>query len=82
MKARIPPVKLVWFTLLIVSASLGAHIANMTYQHDTIVKGVLGISVIYLFSRVFWSSKKDPVEDWYNISKFTSITAQGCQKQN
>jgi len=58
------------YTLTIVFAFLGVHVANMTYHYDILVRGTLGISVIYLLFRVFWSSKKDdPIEDYSILSK-------------
>ena len=70
MKTRFPPIKVVALIVLFVAASLGIRVANVIYHYDVIVRGTLGVSVIYLFLRVFWSSKKDPADESYKISNF------------
>lgn len=69
MKTRIPSIKIIAFALVIVSASLGAHFGSIIYHYEVIVRGILGIALIYLFIRVFWSSKVDAVEDYYVVLK-------------
>jgi len=69
MKTKVPSIKIIVFALAIISASLGAHFGSIIYHYEVIGRGVLGIALIYLFIRVFWSSKVDAVEDYYVVLK-------------
>ena len=69
MKTRIPSVRNIVFALVIVFAILGVYLGSITYHYEIIVKGILGIAVIYLSFRVFWSSREDSIEDYYPFSK-------------
>jgi hypothetical protein len=69
MKTKPPLIKTIVYTLVIVFVFLGTYIASITYHHEFIVRGILGLAVMYLLFRVSWSSKEDSIEDYYPFSK-------------
>lgn len=54
-------VKSVVQVLVIASAILGVYIASKTYHYEVLVRGILGLVVIYHIYRTFWSSRSDEV---------------------
>ena len=69
MKTGISTVRIIVFSLMIVFAFLGVYLGSITYHYEIIVRGILGIAVIYLSFRVFFSSREDSIEDYYPFSK-------------
>jgi uncharacterized membrane protein YqgA involved in biofilm formation len=69
MGTRISTARIVAFASVIVSAILGVYLGSITYRYEVIVRGVLGIAVMYLCFKMLWSSKEDSIEDYYPVSK-------------
>ena len=47
--------------LVIAAALLGVFVANRTYHYEVVVRGILGLVMIYLIIRTLWSSRSDDV---------------------
>jgi apolipoprotein N-acyltransferase len=56
MKAGNSSVKSVVQVLVIASAILGVYIANKTYHYEVLVRGIIGLVMMYQIYRTLWSS--------------------------
>ena len=54
-------IKFVVQASVVAAAILGVYIASKTYHYEVVVRGILGLVMIYLIIRTLWSSRSDDV---------------------
>ena len=59
MKMRNVSVKLVVQVMVVASAILGVYIADKTYRYEALIRGVLGLVIMYHVYRTLWLSRSD-----------------------
>jgi hypothetical protein len=59
MKMRNISAKFVVQVMVVAAAILGVYIADKTYHYEALIRGVLGLVIMYHVYRTLWSSRND-----------------------